>query len=81
MATPLAIWLGASLSTALAAPRALNAPTFWKFSHLKNNSQPAISSIAEEVRIGVWCTNGAIRRAADRMSCRLGMCGLSMGEN
>ena len=33
--TPRAAWASVSFKTALVAPRYLNAPTFWRFSHLK----------------------------------------------
>jgi hypothetical protein len=35
VATPFFFWSSVNFITALAAPRALKAPTFWKFSHLK----------------------------------------------
>jgi len=42
--TPRAASLSGSSSTALVAPRALNAPTFCRFSHLKYSRHPAIAS-------------------------------------
>ena len=39
--------------TAFIAPRYLNAPTFWRFSHLKKTDPPQRSSNVREVRTGV----------------------------
>ena len=39
--TPLAATASDNDRTALVAPRNLNAPARWKFSHLKNSSAPA----------------------------------------
>src|SRR4051794_37305096 len=58
--------------TALVAPRTLNAPTFWKFSHLKNTRAPARALTAEQVRTGVRWTNGRMRSWAARTSARVG---------
>ena len=44
--TPRRASASVSENTALVAPRALNAPTFWKFSHLKKSRAPASASIA-----------------------------------
>ncbi len=48
-------------STVLTAPRALKAPTFWRFSHLKKTCAPSSRSNVAEVMTGVRCTKGAIR--------------------
>src|SRR5260370_12087596 len=50
-----------------AAPRILNAPPFWKFSHLKNAFTPDSASKACEVRTGVRRAMGRIRSAASRI--------------
>ena len=42
-----------------AAPRILNAPPRWKFSHLKNTLAPASESKVREVNTGVRCTSVA----------------------
>mmetsp|Transcript_33823 Transcript_33823/g.80085 ORF Transcript_33823/g.80085 Transcript_33823/m.80085 type:complete len:255 (-) Transcript_33823:21-785(-) len=52
------------LRTALVAPRNLNAPTFWKSSHLKNSSRPAREEMAPQVMTGVRVTAPLIRSAA-----------------
>jgi hypothetical protein len=39
--------------SALKAPRNLNAPTRWKFSHLKNTVAPNASSTVRDVNTGV----------------------------
>jgi hypothetical protein len=50
------------------APRILNAPARWKFSHLKKTSRPARSSKARDVTTGVRWTNGRMRSRASLMS-------------
>jgi hypothetical protein len=50
----------------------LNAPVFWKFSHLKNKEAPAIESNAEQVQTGVRCARPANRFAAARTSSNPG---------
>src|SRR5262249_41029075 len=50
--------------TKLAAPRILNAPPVWKFSHLKNASTPEAALNPREVNTGVLRAIGAIRAAA-----------------
>ena len=39
--------------TAFVAPRALKAPIFWKFSHLKNSVLPVLASMLADVITGV----------------------------
>src|SRR5512137_469979 len=58
--------------TALQAPRILKAPAFWKFSHLKKISPPAIRLIVEEVKTGVLWTKGRILSWACRISSKDG---------
>jgi hypothetical protein len=53
VATPFAASWFLKINTALVAPRILKAPTFWKFSHLKNNSASHILFMALQVRTGV----------------------------
>jgi len=48
----------------LVAPRILNAPPRWKFSHLKNALSPAAWSNKREVSTGVRWAIGLIRLAA-----------------
>ncbi len=55
-------------STALNAPRALNAPLRWKFSHLSRTWVPARSSSVRLVITGVRWTCGAIRARAAQTS-------------
>src|SRR5271166_4693670 len=50
------------------APRILNAPPRWKFSHLKNAWIPARESKVRDVNTGVRCAIGRMRSAAARMS-------------
>src|SRR5687767_7808691 len=54
-----------------AAPRILNAPPRWKFSHLKYASPPVISLNVREVITGVRCAIAAIRSAACFTSSRV----------
>src|SRR5580698_10849803 len=54
-------------STALKAPRALNAPTFWRFSHLNQTLAPTMPSIRRLVSTGVRCTKGEMRALAAAM--------------
>src|SRR5256714_1022345 len=49
------------------APRILNAPARWKFSHLKKTRRPAAASNVREVATGVRCTNGRTRASANWM--------------
>ena len=64
VATPRPAVSSSSPNTALQAPRTLNAPAFWKFSHLKNNVAPVSSSMYSDVRTGVRWMYGSIRRCA-----------------
>jgi hypothetical protein len=50
----------------------LNAPTFWKFSHLKKSVAPTAASIERQRSTGVRCTWGAIRSCAARIAARSG---------
>ena len=59
-------------STALLAPRNLNAPARCRFSHLKATSAPTSRSISRLVTTGVRRTCGAIRRAAASTSAKPG---------
>ena len=52
------------------APRALNAPTFCRFSHLKNSARPPPRRATRQVSTGVRCTCGAIRACAARIAAR-----------
>ncbi len=70
--TPRAASAADNENTALVAPRALNAPTFCRFSHLKYSTAPAASSSDAECMTGVRWTQGAIRAAARRMASRSG---------
>ena len=53
VATPFAACASFRPNTAFEAPRALNAPPFWRFSHLKKSSAPESSLMTREVRMGV----------------------------
>src|SRR5580658_6897505 len=53
------------------APRILNAPPVWRFSHLKNAATPASASKLREVITGVRLAVGRIRSAAARMSSKV----------
>src|SRR5262249_33461659 len=66
--TPRAAASSDSAKTALHAPRNLNAPTFCKFSHLKNSDRPASRSSVAHVITGVRCAWPAIRLPALRTS-------------
>ena len=66
-----------SENTAFIAPRALNAPTFWKFSHLKKSRAPVSASSERQESTGVRCTWGAIRACAARIAARSGSAGRS----
>ncbi|MNN43759.1 hypothetical protein D3C81_1580120 [compost metagenome] len=55
---------GENFDKALNAPRNLNAPMRWKFSHLKNTSAPTISLKVREVFTGVRLAWPSSRRAA-----------------
>src|SRR5438876_8057470 len=59
-------------NTAFAAPRALKAPIFWKFSHLKKSCAPVSASSVLEVSTGVRSTCSRIRACASRMAARSG---------
>src|SRR4051794_21105829 len=50
--------------SALNAPRNLNAPMRWKFSHLKKSVAPVSASAVRDVRTGVRCACPAMRAAA-----------------
>src|SRR6266404_2391559 len=58
-------------STKFEAPRILNAPPVWRFSHLKNADTPASVSKLREVMTGVRFAMGRIRSAAHRMSANV----------
>ena len=75
MATPRAASASLRENTALAAPRNLKAPTFWKFSHLKNSSAPVRPFRAAQVNTGVRWAYGRMRSAARSMSARVGVPG------
>jgi len=64
VATPRAASASVSEKTALVAPRALKAPIFWRFSHLKKSEPPQAALRRPLVSTGVRCTCGAIRSAA-----------------
>src|SRR5579871_178909 len=68
--TPRAATSAGNLATALQAPRNLNAPTFWKFSHLKKSERFAKSSIVAQVITGVRCARPARRSTAARTLSR-----------
>src|SRR5580658_5032150 len=53
------------------APRILNAPPVWRFSHLKNAATPASASKLREVITGVRLAVGRIRSAAARTSSKV----------
>jgi hypothetical protein len=72
VATPRRASSSESDATALQAPRNLNAPTFCRFSHLKNTRAPARSSTLRLVRTGVLWACGAMRSAARWTSSRVG---------
>jgi hypothetical protein len=66
--TPRARAAGSSRDTACSAPRALKAPTCWRFSALSHSSQPAIASSACERITGVTRVSDPSRPAAARTS-------------
>src|SRR6185295_7331024 len=68
--TPRRASASSSENTALHAPRALNAPTFCRFSHLKNSFDSAAASSDRLVSIGVRCTCGRMRACAARTAAR-----------
>src|SRR5664280_1168015 len=72
VATPRLASSSLSESTALAAPRNLNAPTRWKFSHLKNSAAPVIASRLAQVSTGVRWAYGRIRSVAALTSAIVG---------
>src|SRR6185369_1322720 len=59
-----------SENTALHAPRALNAPTFCRFSHLKNSVASATTSSDRLVSTGVRCTCDRMRACAAYIAAR-----------
>src|SRR5215471_3535009 len=67
VATPFASFSLLSDNTAFIPPRILKAPIFWKFSHLKKISAPAILLMVELVRTGVLCMYGLMRSCASRI--------------
>jgi hypothetical protein len=68
VATPRAAVPSSSSATALQAPRNLNAPPFWKTSHLKWSERPATRSMDAHVNTGVTLAWPAMRAAAARTS-------------
>src|SRR5580698_6308587 len=74
VATPRLKATAGRLCTALLAPRSLNAPISWKFSHLKNTSAPVSASSRGQRSTGVRRTCGAIRSAAARMAAISRIC-------
>jgi hypothetical protein len=62
--TPARRWSGSNRESALNAPRNLNAPIRWRFSHLKNTEAPTSASTRREVSTGVRCAWPRIRSAA-----------------
>ncbi len=62
--TPRARVCGAIADSALNAPRNLNEPVRWKFSHLKNTVAPEASSTVREVMTGVRRACPSMRRPA-----------------
>ena len=62
--TPARRWRSSKRASALKAPRNLNAPMRWKFSHLKKTRAPSSASAVREVRTGVRWACPAIRAAA-----------------
>jgi len=72
VATPRRASASDSENTALAAPRNLKAPTFWKFSHLKNSSAPTRAERLAQVRTGVRWAKGRMRSAARSIAARSG---------
>src|SRR5581483_12318709 len=57
---------------ALRAPRYLNAPPCWRFSHLNTTRHPARSSSLGELMTGVRTRREPMRSAAARTSAKLG---------
>ncbi len=69
--TPRAASSSSREKTALVAPRALKAPTFCRFSHLKKRDAPAMASMEAQVATGVrWMIRA--RCARPRLGCRRG---------
>src|SRR6185437_10082438 len=64
VATPRRAAAADSASTALVAPRALKAPIFCRFSHLKNSRAPLCASSVALVSTGVALTRLAMRSRA-----------------
>jgi len=52
------------------APRILNAPPVWRFSHLKNASIPAAALNPRELITGVHLAMGRMRKLASRISSK-----------
>src|SRR5690606_8771603 len=65
-----------SRDSALNAPRNLNAPIRWKFSHLKNSWAPTSASTRREVSTGVRWAWPRIRSAAACTSAKVGGVGI-----
>src|SRR5579859_5375752 len=77
--TPFAASSSVSRNTALVAPRALKAPTFCKFSHLKCRRLPAIASSTSLVITGVRWILSRIRSWASRIDCMVSAgCGIGL---
>src|SRR5439155_26982569 len=70
VATPRRAVASSSEKTAFVAPRALNAPIFWKFSHLKKSDATLAASSRELVSTGVRWICARIRSCAVRMLLR-----------
>src|SRR6516162_357206 len=71
VATPRRASVSGRANTALLAPRALNAPPFWKFSHLKESRVPVSPSSVLLLRTGVRFTLPAMRSRACSMSSQV----------
>src|SRR5690606_29617276 len=70
--TPARRCAGASFAIALNAPRNLNAPMRWKFSHLKNSDAPLRASAVAERSTGVRWARPRSRSAAATTSANSG---------
>src|SRR5262252_7039030 len=71
VATPRRASVSGRANTALLAPRALNAPPFWKFSHLKESRAPVSPSSVLLLMTGVRFTLPAMRSRACSMSSQV----------
>src|SRR5688572_25159600 len=80
VATPRAASASDNENTALVAPRALNAPTFCMFSHLKNRLPSDCWSSVELVRTGVRWMRSRMRSCAARMASRVRRSGADVGS-